>query len=435
MDWKRIAAMTALGLVMGLAVPVGAHAQGTEHGNSGSGGGNSSNQTNSYTLTQDTYDQVQRVQKQIAAQHYDQALKTAKNVLPRARRESPYAHALVLQLMANIYLMQKEYEQAAPVLAQIVQLDALQPSSEQDVIYQLANIYLIEKKYPDAVRLYKEVLAKTEQKKQTPDPSLYYQLGLAYSLENDFNQADKYISEAIQKSTTKHKDWYQNWFIAAYKLKNYQKANRIAKTLIVNWPDDADFWNYYANTFLLLKDDKNATAVYALMYDRGMLKDKDSLLQLANLYFEENAPYKAGKLLSENMAKGIIPKTKDNYDILASAWMQSREWGKALDALGEEAKLAATGSVYLRQAAIYLNQEDYAHAEQAAQNAISKGGLKNDAGRAWMIAGQAAYAQKKWDAALHAFHQAENFKDQRDNAKSWVQYVDSSRNASGNGGR
>lgn len=404
---------------------------------SGGGGGNS----NQYTLSQQTYDRVNRVQKLLGDNKYDKARTLAKDVLPAAKKESKFAQALVDQLIAQTYLLQKNFDAAEPYLEEVVKLDALQPQSQQSVIEELATIYLSQEKYDDSIRLYKEVIADKEAKakklgkKASINPELYYRLGLAYSFKSDFPEAMTNIEKAIHMASKPHKDWYQNWFIVAYKMKNYDKANSIAKQLVVNWPDDKDFWTYYANTALLLHNDEQATAVYQLMYKRGMVKSRDEYLQLVNLLLEQNAPYKAGKLLQEGLDKGIVPKTADNYDALATAWMQARDWNNALDALGKEAQLATTGAVYLHQASIYLNQQDYAKAQAAAQNAINKGGLDHP-GRAWMVLGQSAFEQKDWSTALNAFHKAENYHEQAKNAKSWIQYVMNSRKNGGpSGGR
>lgn len=407
-----------------LAVPLAALAQQGE-----SGGGN---QTNAYTLSQDTYNVVTRVQKLMGDGHYGKARSLAESLIPRVRREGQYPLALVDQLIAQTYLLQKNYDAAEPYLEDIVRLDALQPQSQLSVISELATIYLTQNKFDNSIRLYKEVIAQERQKKQTPDPSLYYHLGLAYSLKGDYQHAYDYIGQAIGMSKEKHQNWYENWFITAYKLNNLRKANQIAKQLVLNWPKNKDYWTYLSNTYLLMHEDNEATAVYGLMYHQGLLRKKDEYLQLASLYLESRAPYKAAAVLQDGLDKGVIPKTADNYDTLAGALIQARSWKKALDALGEEAKLSPNGDVYLRQAEIYLNQQDWADAQQAARNAISKGGLK-DPGHAWMLAGEAAFGRKDWNAALDAFHQAENYKNQAKAARSWVQYVNVSRSAGGAG--
>lgn len=414
-------------LAVAITMPVVAHAQ--------AGGGT----TNQYTLSQATYTQVKRIQKLMGASKYGKALTMAKHLLPDAKDESPYAEALVNQLIAQTYLLQKELDKAAPYLERIVQLDALQPQEQQSSVEELAAIYLMEKKYPSAIHLYKQVISEKEAKAKRlgkkPDISAqtYYRLGLAYSFNKQFPEAMSNIERAIGMAKQPHKSWYENWFIVAYKMQNFSKANDIASKLVADWPNDKDFWTYYANTALLLHKDRQATAIYGLMYKRGMLKDKDSYLQLANLLLESKAPYKAGEIMTEGLEKGIIPKTPDNYDALAGAWMQARDWHKALAALGKEAALSPTGAVYLRQAAIYLNQQDYGQAMRAARNAIKKGGLKSP-GRAWMILGQGAFAQKNWQAATNAFHQAENYKEQRKDAQSWIQYVENARKGSSNTG-
>lgn len=406
---RLLALAGAFGLLAVLALaPVAVQAQG--------------NQTNSYTLSQQTYNEITRVQKLLSDGKYTRARSMARDLLPRAKNESKYALAVVNQLIANSYMLQKNYDAAVPYLQKIVDLDVLQPQSELSVIENLATIYLTENKYDDSIRLYKEAIAQQESRKQTPDPTLYYHMGLAYSMKNDYKKAYAIIGEAIQKSKVKHQDWYQNWFIAAYKLNDYQKANDIAKQLILNWPKNKDYWTYLANTYLLMHKDTEAAAVYGLMHSQGLFKSKDEYFQLASLYLQQNAPYKAGEMIEEGMSKGFIPKTARNYDTLSGAWIQARAWGKALDALGKEAQLAPTGSVYLRQAAIYRERENYAKAKEAAQNAVNKGGLKKP-GQAFMLLGEISFALKDWNGALDAFHKAENYKDQARAAQSWVQYV------------
>ncbi|MGH9440382.1 MAG: tetratricopeptide repeat protein, partial [Terriglobia bacterium] len=216
---RFLAAVAALAMALTLAgLPLIAHAQ-LEGGGGGNKKSDQSDQTNSYTLSQPTYDQVQRVQKLLAANNYSQAISVAKDTLSRAKKESGYAEALINQLIAQGYLLEKNYDAAEPYLERIIQLNALQPQAQLSVVYELATIYLTQKKYDDSIRLYKEVMAQDEQAKKKPDPDLYYRIGLAYSFKGDYQQAYDNIQQAIQLAAKPNKDWYQNWFVVAYKLK------------------------------------------------------------------------------------------------------------------------------------------------------------------------------------------------------------------------
>ncbi|MGH8160676.1 MAG: tetratricopeptide repeat protein [Gammaproteobacteria bacterium] len=393
-----------------------------------------------YVLSQATYKQVQEVQKLLGHKKYAQAIAHAKALMARAKKESKYAEALTNQLIAQGYLLQNKLDASEPYLKRIVALDALQPRAQRSAIQQLATVYLSQEQYSKAISLYKEVLAQAEANKETPNPVFYYHIGLAYSMQEQYQQASRYIEEAIQKRETAPvkkgekrkpvpKDWYANYFIVVYKLKDYRKANDLAKMLVAKWPNDNDFWNYYANTFLLLHDDRSATAVYALMNKRGMLKEKSDYMQLISLYVEQKTPYKAAALLTEVMDKGIVPKNRDNYALLASTWMQAKSWDKALDALGKEAALAPSGQIYLQQASIYMSKLNYGKAADAARNALQKGGLKHP-GQAWMLLGQAAFRSHDKHTALNAFHRAANYGSERKDALGWIKYV----NASGKNG-
>lgn len=451
MTRNRIVAALSFVALLGLAVMPGiAQAQ--------KANGSSDGSTGDYTLSQGTYNQIQQIQKLIGNDKYDKALGIAKDLLPNAKRESPYAEALTDEMIANIHLVQKQYEDAEPYLKRIVELDALQPSTQLNIVQELAAVYLMKNKFGESIKLYQQVLAQYAKNKKNnvePDPSLYYRLGLAYSYQadqesgssqqQDFQNALKYVQEGIDKQQAAHekdpkkndpvsKDWYQSLFVINYKMKDYQAARDVAKLLVAKWPNDEDFWTYYANTALLLKDDQQAVAIYGIMYKRGMLKTKDDYMQYASLLLEEKVPYKAGEVLQTGIQKGIIPKTKDNYDELSQAWTAAAEWDKALDALSKAGALAQTGDVYLRESEIYLNRRDYAEAADAAQKALAKGGLKNDEGHALMVLGQAQFEQKNYDAAVSAFKKAEKFKSQEDNARNWLNFVAQTRKNSKGGG-
>lgn len=408
------------------------------------------------SISPSTYRSIQRMQQLMSKKKYNQAIKVGKTVLPRATRDSNYAQAIVEELIANSYMAQKEYDPAKPYLQKIIKLDALQSDQQTSVIQQLANIYLMQNDYTSAIHLYEQVLSSYNKKgsgnnngKSQPGPDLYYDLGMAYSYraearskksnskdKPDYQKALNYIKKGVKMKNALHekdpakndaadKDWYQSWFVMAYRLNDYKQSREVAKTMVSRWPTDADLWNYYANSALMLHDDGQATAIYGIMYRRNMLSGQDDYLQYANLLLEQKAPYKAAEVIAKGLDKGVIKKTKDNYDTLASAWIAAREWDKALDTLGKEAKLASSGSVYLRQAEIYLNRTDYGNAHKAAQQAIQKGNLKKDTGKAWMALGQASYHMKNYDSAIKAFHSAEKYKSVAQDAENWIKYVKS----------
>lgn len=398
----------------------------------------STSSDSSYVLDKSTYEQITQIQKLMGDEKYSAAIEQAKGILPSVKNESKYAEALINQLIAQNYMLLKNYDAAESYLQRIVALNALQPRAQRSVVYQLATIYLTQGKYGKSIQLYKQVINQTKADNKGVRPSLYYYLGVAYSYAEEYPNAYQYISKAIQlrenaKPTTNEKGeevkpepvpkgWYQNLFIVVYKQHNYEKANGIAKMLVAKFPDEKDFWSYYANTYLLLKKDQQATNVYALMHKRGLLESKDEYKQLVSLLIQQHAPFKAASLLSEAMEKGIVPKTVENYNLLATAWMQAKEWDEALVALGKQAEMAPSGEVYLRQASIYLSRLQYSQAVAAARNAIEKGGL-DDPGLAWMILGQAAFRADRVQTAINAFHKAENYRSHRKSAQGWIKFV------------
>ncbi len=64
-----------------------------------------------------------------------------------------------------------------------------------------------------------------------------------------------------------------------------------------------------------------------LAYLNGLLSSEADLLNLAQLYAERDAPYKAAQLLEKELQKGRLKANRKTWEQTANAWQLARETG------------------------------------------------------------------------------------------------------------
>src|SRR5690606_6225874 len=174
--------------------------------------------------------------------------------------------------------------------------------------------------------------------------------------------------------------------------------------------------------YLQLGEDDKALATLALAYRQGMLESEEHLLNLSRLYLMDEVPYKAAEVLDKAIADKTVNATADNLELLGMAWIQAREYERAVKVLGEAGAKSKDGKLYLRQARLYAALQNWDGVVTAVDKALEKGKL-DKLGDAYILQGMAAVEEEKYDQALKAFQKARGFEESEDQASQWITYV------------
>jgi tetratricopeptide (TPR) repeat protein len=387
-------------------------------------------------MSPDVYKKLQKAQDDLQKKKYSKALKRLKDMLSDVK-DNKYEYAVVLQNIAYVYLDQGKYKPAAPYLKQALALNSLPSYVQDNTTLTLAQVYTSIDKYKQSIDILRPWIDKQLQKlrkfkqqgKKKAAKQLQQQLPRAYvAAASDYGQlkqykkAIPYIKKAINLADTPHQSWYQLWLASEYQIKDYKEAANVLVKMLSLWPEKKQYWKQLAQTYLQLHEDKNALSTYAVAYQHGALTDEQDFITLAQLYILGNDPYQGAKILQKGLKDGKIKPTKQNLQLLASAWSSAQETKKAIHTLGRVAAKAKNGEIYLRQAALYQNQQEWSKVVDAAHDALHKGGLKHP-GKAYMLIGEANAQAKKYRQAIEAFQQAAKYHETKNNASQWIKYV------------
>jgi tetratricopeptide (TPR) repeat protein len=145
---------------------------------------------------------------------------------------------------------------------------------------------------------------------------------------------------------------------------------------------------------------------------------------MAQLYMQNEVPYKAAKLLETEMKSGRVARNAKNYRLLSQAWQLAQEDEKSIPALKEAARLSDDGELNLRLGNAYLNLGRYSDCVAAVQAGLRKGGIKSP-DNAQISLGMCMYNQQKYTAAINAFREARKTRRSARIANQWINVIES----------
>ena len=325
-----------------------------------------------------------------------------------------------MRTLASVYAMQEQYSKAAEFLSKVLALDVLPSKQQQQALLNLGQMYMAMGKYAKAVKILQPVL------KANPklDAQMAILLANAYTQLKQYHKALPYVEQAIRMSKKPPESWYQLNLALLYELGRYSSAANILERLIVKSPEKKQYWMQLSSVYQQLKQYKKALAIRDLAFKKGLITKEKEILDLVNLYLYVDLPYKAAQLLQTEINGKRVKGTSKNWELLANAWTQAKEYKKATLALEKASHLNPKGVLFQQLGRIYVEQENWSSAIKALTKALQKGGLKNP-GNAYLLLGMSYYELKKINKAKHAFIQAKKYKKTRKSAGQWLDYISS----------
>ena len=288
----------------------------------------------------------------------------------------------------------------------------------------IASLYASVEDYPSALKHMLDWMS-TQEIIGANDYVFVGQLYFAMEdLPNALTNIEIAISQREERGELGQESWYGIQRSIYYEQENYPKVVEIMKTLITHFPN-VRYWRELGSMYAELEDRDKQMAAFDVAYLQDGLETEGQLLALAYMYIGEEAPARAEKIIREGMDDGVIEKSAKNMELLGNTIYQSRDVVGALPVMEEAAKLAETGEIYSRLANIYLDLERFGDAENAAREAIRRGGIRRP-DIIQIVLGNALFEQQKYDEAIRAFR---DVKDERteESARQWVVYAERER--------
>ena len=377
----------------------------------------------STTVSPSLYKKLSKAEKLIEKKAYSKAQQIISKALGSAKKGS-YEEAIVLRTSASIYALQEKYSRAANALSKCLALKTLPEKQEQQALLNLGQIYMAMEQYSKAVKVLRPWLLSNPK----PGAQISILLANAYAQLKQYRKALPYVEQAIKTTKKPAESWYQLNLALLYELENYSAAAGVLQRLVARYPDKKQYWSQLASVYQQLKNYKKAVSIRSLAYKKGLTTSEKEILELVNLYSLVDLPYKTAQLLKTEINSGRVTGNSKNWEMLANAWTQAKEFDYATQALEKASKLNPKGRLYQQLGRIYVEQEKWALAVKALNKALQKGNLKQ-LGNAHLLLGMSYYEQEKLKQARQAFVKARKYKNTSKAARQWLDYIASENTA------
>jgi tetratricopeptide (TPR) repeat protein len=364
-----------------------------------------------------TFQKLEEAEALLADEKYAQALQLLDGIGPKIV-DVPYEEAVVKRMQAAIHAMQEDYPSAARALKQALDTGALPEQADNQAVVELAQLYGALHENPKVIALLEPRL---EAMHKAP-PRAYILLGSAHAQLKQYRKALAATKRAVALSDHAPENWYQLLLGLHFELQEYRAAATVLEQLVRHYPDKEGHWRQLVAVRTQLQELSKALATTELAYRRGFLVSREDLLRQAQLCLYLGVPYKAGDLLEREIAAGRLPADRERWELTATAWLQAKEWGKALTVLEKAAAESEDGRNHLRLARLHIEREAWKPAATALNEALRRGGLA-EPGNAYLLLGIAHYESARRQQAREAFAQARHYEKVSDNARQWLAYL------------
>jgi tetratricopeptide (TPR) repeat protein len=320
----------------------------------------------------------------------------------------------VFQNLAYLYASSDQFSTAIKYFELALNSKALPSDVEHNLLFNLGQLQLAEKKYKQGIANVEKWL------KNEPNPNndSYVLLASAYYQIKQYKQVVNYISKAIKKAKKADESWYQMLLSAHLELKQFNAAIKVLETLITRSPQNTQYWQQLSYLYFQQNKETRAVAVSALV-EKLALGDRQTVLNLVDMYRYLHIPYKAASLLMESIDNGVVDKNFKNLESLADSWLAAREVENAIDVLTDMTALDESGETDLKLGRVFVGIEQWQQAIAPLTNSLEKL-APTEQGLPHLLLGTAYFYLNKPEQAEKMFKQTLQYKDYRLQAHQWL---------------
>lgn len=373
----------------------------------------------SQVLGKSAFRLIERSQELLAEEKYDEAMVVLKTILDGQKFNS-YEKAVAIQTSGYIHAGKEDYEATIGAFERAIATGDLPPRVVSDLTYGLAQLHLAKERPRKSLELMDKWFAAQEKEPGGEPFALKAQIHLIL---DELRSAEQAIKKALSKEEEPKQQWTRILLSVLLQEERYSEALPILEDAVQIWPGVKAFWEQLVAIYYHFEKEDMAFVARQAMHIQGMLVSTRELSSMAQLYLYHDVPIKAADILQTGMDSNRIEKTEKNYELLARAYMQAREWNKAIAPLTRAAEMSDEGKFYVQLAQSHIQGEKWGLAENALVEALNKGGLDDEADN-WLLLGIARTRLEKYDAAIRAFRKAGDDDDVAKDAFRWIRSIE-----------
>jgi len=319
------------------------------------------------------------------------------------------------KFIGQLYI-ERDAAKSLNYMIKAVQPDVLGFTDQATLLRNIGDLSLMQKKYEQAITYYNKWSDFTGEL----DANVDLRIANAYYEMKQYAKVIAPADRAIAHSKTPRKEPYQMKFASYYELKQIKKAIEVLETMLPIFPNEKQSWVMLGQFYSMDEQYEKALAIIDMAYKQGLLKTENEIKLLANLYNNNNVPFKAAAILEKHMTAGLLKADRAILMSIASSYSSAREFEKAAKFYGMLASKENDGEAYRRQGDALAMANKNAEAASALQKALELG--TKDKGKVHVsLIGAYFYQGKMREAYQHVLLARQHGQEKM--ANSWGPYV------------
>ena len=285
---------------------------------------------------------------------------------------------------------------------------------QPEILYYSAVSFMAAEKYKRSLEIFEKLFSDY---KESIKLEWKQSIAQIYLMRNMPLKALPYLEEIVKEITGDKKKQWQKILLHQYiSLKMESKALAYAKKLTEEDPVEADWWKAMSYIYFLKDRYKEGIVPYTIFSYIKKLSDSEKQL-LADLNFSLGIPVQAICYYEQ-----IIAKKEDSliYEKLVNACIASFNYEKAIETIDRAIKFHYDSSLLIIKGQILIQKEKYEEAMYVYEDAAKNMGKP---GRAWLMAGYAAWNFENLKKAEYAFKKAAKYKKQKKKAEQALDHI------------
>jgi len=295
----------------------------------------------------------------------------------------PYARSSAGRHLARHYVEQKDYPKAIEYYRTALSAQGLSDIANREMLRELAQVYLLSKDYAQAATTLQRALRID----LVPEATDYLLLAQAWYRQQQYVQVVAALDEIAARGLALTLPQQRQALALYYRAGAYAQCERLLRGLLQAEPDDPETWHQLAAVYLQQGKRKQALDQLVLARDKGVpFREQDTLL-LADLQAVNGNPYGAAETLSAALAAGSVKGDAARYRKLFEFWLAAREPERAGTALERAARLSGDTELYLYLAQLQMEREAWQDMHRTIVAACAKQLEDRFVGRANLLLG------------------------------------------------
>ncbi|MFK8014829.1 MAG: hypothetical protein AB8G17_05280 [Gammaproteobacteria bacterium] len=217
--------------------------------------------------------------------------------------------------------------------------------------------------------------------------------------------AEDAIDAALAQSDAPPIEWRQLKVYVQARLKKFGPAATLAATLLDADSVDAQQWQNLIELQRAAGDLRRAAATAEIAFERGVLRSPAHTQTLAKLYLASGLPDHAVVLLNDQLQRGELSPSAENYRLLARAALRSGDRRGAVEPRTALARLTNRAEDWFALAQLHSALDQPAQTIAHLKTAL-RGNIGTARGRALILLGEAHVALGDTRSARRAFERA-----------------------------